>query len=430
MGDPLRWIVAIALVLILPVVAVKSLRYLARNMLTLAALLVTIVPASAVFLLRQESISPNQAVVIAGAGGALCLGLCVLPALESPARPAKGAGLVLTFASIELFAALLNGQIEISLYGIGHTITILAAPVLAFSALRSLPRHQIATMVLVVGGGLIGASYVLEFMAPSGAPSDQSRFGIAATLGRLSGVTTSPNAFGAVGLAFTLAALSAKRGRSRVLLVTIALPAVLLSQQRAAVLGAVLGGLTFLYYRQKIVFILTAIAVTALALLPSSPFLVNSSATTDDTTVQSRLVVWRYVGQHWTEAIPYGWGPQGLRERSLALGLPEAYSHAHNQLINALVVGGVLMLLVMVGLIVRMLQVLNRADQADLVQQLVLILGLAPLFLFESPMQTGMNPLTQPQVAVVWLVVALSLSPVARADRSGRTTEEAAVAHA
>lgn len=432
MSDFLLWLLAVPVVVSFPFWFFKLAGYLTRNSLVLAALLVTTVPAASVFMLRQGAISGTQAVFYAGLGGAASIGVCLLRALGRPAPPVTAAGVVLLFPFVELVSAALNDQLQFTISSLGSVVTIFAGPLLAFWALFQLSRQQIATMTLVAGGALIAASYVSEVVAPSGAPSSEARFGLATDLGRLSGVTTNPNALGAVALGFGLVALSSTKGMTRILLVAAAVPPIVLSQQRAAVLGIVLGILAGFYYRQKFLAVAGGIAAVAAALLVTPSWsLFGASTTTDDTTVQSRFVIWHYVRDNWSDAVLYGWGPQGLRERSIAAGLPEAYSHAHNQVINGLAVGGLLLLLVILILIARMVLRLLRAAPELRGQQFVLVAGIAPLLFFESPLQTGMNPLTQPQVALVWLVVAVALAPLAsKRDDSGGATATSAVAHA
>lgn len=374
-------------------------------------LAVIALPATGVVLLRKDLVNGSAAVALAGAGAVLMIFIALARRQEKRHLPSIVPLAFAAFAIIESLSAMMNGQLTLSLTELGSILTLWVGPLLAISVATALTPRELGTAILIGASSLVVASYALAIAFPDESATSLSRYANW-SIPRLAGATSNPNALGAVGLILAISAIVSRRGRVRIYLVLLGVPAILLSQQRAALLGLVLVLLASLAGRSRaLVLVMAGVAAAAFTIL-APPILrtESESGIADDTTVESRQEVWRFVFEHKWDAPLFGWGPRGLVEQTSAAGL-HGYFHAHNQVINAFSVGGIFLLIALLTILGLMLLNAFRSEPAHRHRALVVSAGLVPLFMFESPLQAVMNPLGLPQLALTWMAVTLALIP-------------------
>ncbi|WIA99760.1 O-antigen ligase [Curtobacterium sp. MCBA15_012] len=282
--------------------------------------------------------------------------VAVLAAFKNPGRsttPLVPVGLV-AFSLILIVSALLNSQFTEVTRLIAAGILYLPGLVVAIwkttasaDAIRSTVRHICLTIVW--------ASLVLLAINPTAAMGDLPR---RVTIGdlpfRVAGVTPHPNLLAfiaAVGLILVL------KHKSRLRLVHVAAIAVILVLAEARSLTIGLAVALALYWIiagrgsravRTFAAVLVGLPIAVFAWPAIDDAFNDSTLGSDVTTLNSRTVVWNLVGRYWVDHPVLGWGPFTFNDATHSPASSLFFNHAHNQLLEALIEGGLVGLLLMV----------------------------------------------------------------------------------
>lgn len=228
--------------------------------------------------------------------------------------------------------------------------------------------------------------------------------------GRLTGPFGHPNAVGtlsAVGAALSLTML---HGRSRYLAYGLCLTTVFLSDQRSALIAALICGILHVAWparRSALTWLRTNLLVLGvLALLFTNVIYenVNNILNRREASVESRQQVYDFVLSNLSEILPFGIGVNGLYDRTAGILSRVGFSHAHNAWLSFLVAGGIAG-----GLCFLLLSLyaIGKSLQAQNLRLFPPLMTVVILSLAESPTYAGSN-WTLISVASVCFVIMIS----------------------
>jgi hypothetical protein len=292
---------------------------------------------------------------------------------------------------------------------VGGYLAEVTCPLVLLGILRSGEKAKdiirfgtIAAFLVVVGSVVYGMLHLPN------AYSGDATFGLAeSSQGRLTGITTHPNSLGALA-ALGFAGAFWLRGRAwKVSVASGCVAAVALTGMRSAILSIALCATALVWSRARSLVTRGLLILVGLGLILISPQIGNVAAQIANAraeSVTSREFLWRFLLENKALYLPLGRGPLGVYEISRKFALPEAYFHAHNQLLTFLVIGGLLGFLAGVLLTLDLLVSAFRRRGS-----LPLVCAIVPLLAFESPLHVGATTILQPVAMLAWLSVAVAI---------------------
>ncbi|WP_244242174.1 O-antigen ligase family protein [Nocardioides seonyuensis] len=404
----LQLVAGVTAMLLAPWLIIKAVgAFRGHQYLPIAVVLATVVPALLVVAAREGMFAEEGVPTLVGYSTVAALLFVGLHQLAERHRGTALGFALLGFGLIEVWAALTNAQLGDGSKAIGQIAIILIGPALMASFYSAdLSRRNKAGLVAYTGALVCGISLAAWFFNPEPyMVGTSARAGGGLLQERFVGVANNPNTFGMIA-AVTLIAATLRRGWSMWVVALVALPALLLTGQRAGMMSALVlaAGLGVTRTRHTAGRVLIAFAFLAL-MVPLFQSVYTSDEVDSDQSFADRQDAWAFVLGHVSELWLSGWGPAGLLERTRLDGIGTGLHHAHNEAMTALAVGGLpmLFLLVLVLVLGARAAVANRAP-AD--RNIVGLLAVVPFLIFESPLHTGMNPMNVPQVASIYLVAA------------------------
>lgn len=231
--------------------------------------------------------------------------------------------------------------------------------------------------------------------------------------GRLTGPFGHPNAIGSLSAIGAALSLTHLEGKLRYVAYSFCLVAVFLSDQRSALIAALICGLLHIAWpaqHSALTWLRTnllALAVIVLLLTNVLNDYVSDILNRREASVESRQQVYDYVLSRLDEILPFGIGINGLYDRTQGILSQAGFSHAHNAWLSFLVAGGLLggicFILLTVLAIAKCVHPHNRRHLPALMT--VILLGLA-----ESPTYAGSNwtIISVSAVAVITIVAPLA----------------------
>lgn len=370
-------------------------------------------PALAVVLYRLGDLSNTTGARVVGVA---CLYALVAALLSGRKRLAGRSNTLgygpAIFGVLEVGAAIASAEVNGSIKSIGYMLVLAAPPLCAPLVLDSrLSRSSWFSLIAYCSATLALSSVALGLSNPAAfAESSESRIPILdlSIATRIAGAFNNPNGLGmicVVGLVATAAAGRAMKWRIPIAVALVV--CALMTQQRTAVISMLLlaGGYAWVsissYMARSTLSLGTVFGAIAL-----TPQLVATNQTiSSDASLGARQAVWHYVLSNLGSSAVIGWGPAGLFERTAQAGIAGGLYHAHNEFLSAWATGGLVLALVFVAVVIG----LARAANHDRLV-LVAVISLIPMFFFESPLETQMDPFNAGQVTLMWLLIgALSL---------------------
>lgn len=365
---------------------------------------------------------PNVSVFISALGGLACL-------LAIVGSYAGHGGATTTATNVRILLLLL-------------VVGLALGSVTAGTSVTSLYRDAPTYFVLVLVGFIIGSSQTVEhfvsgaflaivatcagslvmyWAAPDLVTTNFSSLKLSwLHAGRLVGPFGHPNALGTLAALGVALGLSLVKTRARYLVLFVCGTAVLLTDQRSALLAVILctgidalwPGKTnaFTWMRTSLV-VLAAAALVAINVVQSAVYEILNRR---EASVESRQQVYDYTFAQLDVILPLGIGVNGLYDRTAGIISAEGFAHAHNAWLTFLVAGGVLAGLSFLGLTMTSALRCFGGAPRDVSIPLVCVLALS---LVESPVFPGSN-WTIVSVATLSLVLVcrplLRTSPLRR----------------
>lgn len=267
---------------------------------------------------------------------------------------------LLFFSVVLLISAAANGQIGVITWLV--TTGLLYLPGLVLVLWRTTaPLEVIRGVARRICLFVVWASLAFAVVDLPHAMGDlPRRFPVGQLQFRLAGVTPHPNL-----LAFTtaIAVFLTLKTKTRLRIPhLLACGAILvLAEARTLTIGLIIGLLAYWIVSTRGSRLVRAIGTAifagpvAVAFWPTiMESFDDSSLGADVSTFNSRTLVWNLVGQYWTDRPLFGWGPFAFNDRTMSPISSLFFDHAHNQLLESLVEGGLLGLAAMLIVVVRL----------------------------------------------------------------------------
>ena len=404
----LQLVAGVSAMLLAPWLVIKAVgAFRGHQYLPIAVIMATVVPALLVVAAREGVIGEESVPTLVGYSTVAALIFVGIHQLAERHRATALGVALLAFGLIEVWAALTNAQLGDGVKVIGQIAIIMIGPALMAGLYTAdLSRSNKAGLIAFTGALVCGISLAAWLLNPEPyLVGTSERAGGGLLQERFIGVANNPNTFGMIA-AVTLIAATLRRGWSMWVVALVALPALLLTGQRAGMMSALVlaAGLGVTRTRHTTGRVLIAFAFLAL-MVPLFQSVYTSDEVDSDQSFADRQDAWGFVLGHASDLWLSGWGPAGLFERTRLDGIGDGLHHAHNEAITALAIGGIPMLVLLVLVMVQGARAALR-NRAPADRNVVGLLALVPFLVFESPLHTGMNPMNVPQVASFYLVAA------------------------
>jgi hypothetical protein len=248
--------------------------------------------------------------------------------------------------------------------------------------------------------------------------------------GRLTGPFGHPNAIGSLSAIGAALSITLFTGKSRYAAYGVCLATVFLSDQRSALIAALICGLLHVLRPPRHTALtwlrtnLIALGITALLLTDVIYENFNEILNRREASVESRQQVYDYVFSQLGQILPFGIGVNGLYDRTHGILSEDGFSHAHNAWLSFLVAGGVLG-----GICFALLTVhaVLRCVQPKNLWYLPACVTVAVLCLAESPTYAGSNwtIISVATVSVIVLLAPLALAIAPHSSTSRNSPDEA-----
>lgn len=287
---------------------------------------------------------------------------------------------LLIFSAVLAISALLNDQIGIVTWLIA--IGLLYLPGLVALVWRTAaPVSVIRKTVMNISLFITWASLAFAVIDLKHAMGDlPRRFQIGDIQYRLAGITPHPNLLSFV-TAIALLLTWQLKPRGRILHVLACVAVLLLAESRSLLIGLAVGAACYWIVSARGSRIVRLINTTLVGLPVAVIFwpsiisaFDDSSLGNDVSTLNSRTLVWNLIGTYWTDKPLLGWGPFAFNDRTGSPISSLFFDHAHNQLLEALVEGGLIGLLLMGIVTVRIAWSAARSRDAAYVGLVVVLL--------------------------------------------------------
>lgn len=267
---------------------------------------------------------------------------------------------VTAFASVQVISLVINGG-PYTVNTAGQILGLTFLPgIVILTLLSGADLAHVTRLAARVSSTVIVASLVLLPTVPvliyGGRTTDFRRLPLPGIPERFAGLTPHPNLIGATAVICVLTIFAVKM-RYRFLIAPACLVTLLLAEARVAAVSLVLAGAVMWIVASR-VWVLRAIAVgiAGLAALPSVlGFLADEQGLTSDVvSVNGRTRIWSIVGEYWDDRPLFGWGPLAFQPEA---GTPfssdrSTFFHAHQQVLEGLVEGGILGFILIILLLV------------------------------------------------------------------------------
>lgn len=374
-----------------------------------AATLLIYVGPSAMLTSKAVGAASNMSVFVAIFGGLACL-LAVVASYrghgKEPTTTTNVHLLLLLLAVSLALGSATAGTSVTNMYRDAPTYFVLALVGFIIGRPRSVEHFIYGAFVAVLAtcaGSLLLYSFVPELVTTNFSSLQLSWL----HTGRLIGPFGHPNALGTLAALGAALGLTLVKSRTRYLVFIVCAVAVLLTDQRSALVAVILClGLDMIRPGETNVFTwmrTSLVTLTAAGLIVSD---VVQTAVFDilnrrEASVESRQQVYNFILTQLDVILPMGIGVNGLYDRTAGIVSIEGFAHAHNTWLTFLVAGGVLGGLCF--FVLTMTSTLRCIDSAPRDATIPLICVLT-LCLVESPVFPGSN-WTIVSVATLSLVI-------------------------
>lgn len=248
--------------------------------------------------------------------------------------------------------------------------------------------------------------------------------------GRLTGPFGHPNAIGSLSAIGAALSITLSTGKSRYAAYGVCLATVFLSDQRSALIAAMICGLLHVLRPPRHTALtwlrtnLIALGITALLLTDVIYENFNEILNRREASVESRQQVYDYVFSQLGQILPFGIGVNGLYDRTHGILSEDGFSHAHNAWLSFLVAGGMLG-----GICFALLTILAvaRCLQTQNLWYLPAGVTVVVLCLAESPTYAGSNwtLISVATASVIVLLAPLALALAPRTETSRPSPDDA-----